>query len=451
VRRPRLEPEVLVLVHRVGHATRPRRGAAAVVGVLLLLVWLAPAHAEGTVTLLYFGADGCPYCVQMETLLDELEERHGDDLRVERHEVSEDPVARQRWADELAARGHQASGVPTAVLGDRVWVGFDARVAADLETEVAAALARTSGPGEPGEAGASEVLPGPEAPEGETGPDGVVVPLIGEVQLTGRTPLGATALIAFVDGFNPCSLWVLTVLLAMVLHAGVSRRRVAAVGGTFLAVTGLIYGAFIVGLFTVMGFVAYLDGIRLAVAAVALFVGLVNVKDFFAYKRGLSFTIPDRFKPRIYRSGRAVRDRGRSLPAVLGTTVAMAAGISLVELPCTAGFPVIWTGMLRTQEVAGGQFAALLGLYLLVYVGIELVVFGVALITLRAVSLKEAHGRALKLVGGAVMIALGAVLVLAPQLMESFAGASLVVLGAVALALVLAAVQRFRGPGATRR
>ena len=51
---------------------------------------------------------------------------------------------------------------------------------------------------------------------------------------------------ALVDGVNPCSLWVLTMLLALVLHSG-SRRRVMAVGGTFLLVTSLMYGLYIVG------------------------------------------------------------------------------------------------------------------------------------------------------------------------------------------------------------
>ena len=416
-------------------------------GVLLLLFAfgfaLLPARASTDVTLLYFGTETCPYCQLMEEFLDELEATHGDELTIERHDVGRDPVARQRWGEEMAARGHQASGVPVVILDETVWLGFEERNVVEIEAAVAAAVDQaappTAGPDEPA---------GPDPPtaapaDGQT----IAIPLLGEVALDGRSPVAVTSVIAFVDGFNPCSLWVLTVLLAMVLHAGATRARVAVVGGTFLLVTGALYGAFIVGIFTVMGYLEHLGAIRLLVAALALFIGAVNVKDYFAYKRGLSFTIPDRFKPRIYRSGRAVRDRDRSLASVIGLTVGMAAGISLVELPCTAGFPVIWTGIVRTQGIEGVEFAALLLLYLAIYVLVELVVFGVALVTLRTSSFEERHGRALKLVGGAVMIALGVVLVAAPQLMESFSGAMLVVAGAVVLALVLAAVRsRFAGP-----
>ncbi len=408
------------------------RWATFVATVLGLLVLLAlPAQGEEPVTLLYFGADGCPFCEQMERYLDDLEADFGDDLEVIRYEVSGDQEAQDRWVRELAERGREASGVPTTILGDQVWVGFNR----DIGERITQAVSREVAERDP--------------PDGEVGPEvpvpddtSVSVPFLGEIDVAARSALAATALIAFIDGFNPCSLWVLAVLLAMVLNAGMTRGRVALIGGVFLTVTGLIYGAFIAGVFTVLGFIEHLGAIRIGVAFIALFVGAVNVKDYLAYKKGLSFTIPDRFKPRIYRGGRSIRDADRPLAAVLGTTVAMAAGISLVELPCTAGFPVIWTGILRTQGVEGSAFAGLLGLYLLIYILDEVVLFAAVLITLKVSRFEERHGRLLKLLGGAVMVALGIVLLAAPQLMEDLVGATLVILGAVIAALVFDRIHR---------
>jgi len=173
----------------------------------------------------------------------------------------------------------------------------------------------------------------------------------------------------------------------------------------------------------------------------------VNVKDYFAYKQGVSFTIPDRFKPRIYRGGRAVREGQRSLLSVLLTTVVLAGGVALVELPCTAGFPVIWTGTLRTLGVEGGaEFAALLALYLLIYVLDELLVFGVVVATLRITAFEEKHGRMLKLIGGAIMVALGLAMLLVPTLLEDLGGLLALTAGSALLAAVLAAVGRWWSP-----
>jgi thiol-disulfide isomerase/thioredoxin len=401
--------------------------------VLLVLLGAAGGARADDLTLVSFGLEGCPHCERLDEFLDELEQRYGGALTIERHEISGDPAARALWEREVTLRGQQPTAVPTVVLGERIWVGFDERVRLELEAAVADLVADAPvGPPGPGE------HPTPPPAAGDV----VEVPGLGAIDVATRSALGATIVIAAVDGFNPCSLWVLTVLLAMVLHAGAGRARVAVVGATFLTVTGLIYGAFIAGVFTVLGFIEHLGAIRVGVAVVALVVGLVHVKDYAVGGRGFSFSIPDRAKPRIYRGGRAIRDPGRPLPGVLATTVVLAAGIALVELPCTAGFPVVWSGVMRTQGVEGPAVAALLGLYLLVYVLDELLLFAVVLVTLRVTRFQERHGRLLKLLAGVVLVAIGGVLLVAPALMEDPFGAVLVLAAAVLVAVVIDRVAR---------
>lgn len=383
--------------------------------------------AGNEVTLDYFFGEGCPFCDLQAEYLDELAVRHPE-LTIRRFEVWSDAANQQVMTQTLRARGVEPTGVPATVLGERVWVGFNDQIAGQIDRAVAAALDG---------ADAAD----PSGPAEQTG-SVIDLPLIGEVDLSGQPLLVATALIALVDGFNPCSLWVLTVLLAMVLNVGASRGRVFAVGLTFLVVTASIYGVFIAGLFSIFGVVGIVTRVAVGVGLLAVAFGAINVKDYLRYKQGVSLTIPDRYKPGIYRKGRAVRDPSRSLPAVLGLTVAMAAGVAVVELPCTAGFPVIWTGLVTTQGVGGAEFVALLGLYLLVYLLLELAVFTLAVFTLQLGSFQERQGRILKLVGGVVMISLGTVLIVDPDVMDSFVGSTAVVLGSVGLAVVLLVVHR---------
>ena len=60
-----------------------------------------------------------------------------------------------------------------------------------------------------------------------------------------------------------------------------------------------------------------------------------------------------------------------------------AAWLSQVELPCTAGFPVVWSSLLAESGVEGIAFAGLLAVYLLVYLAIEIAILAVAIVTLR--------------------------------------------------------------------
>ena len=387
---------------------------------LLVCATLAlPAKAEeaaAQLRLVVFWSVDCPVCLRQKPWLDTLAAAHPG-LVVEAHELSS-AAARARFEAMAAAHGIPPAYVPTLFLDGRVWVGDTPAT----RSEIAAAVAGGPGP--------------PEAPARlPLGLDAATAPI-----------LALTLAIAFVDGFNPCSLWVLTLLLGLVVNSG-SRKRILLVGITFLATTATLYGAFIAGLFGLMQLVAHLDWLRWAVAALALAVGLINVKDFLWSRAGVTLSIPEARKPAIYRGLRGLGTRPLSTPALIGTTLAMAAGIALVELPCTAGFPVLWSGLITDRGIAGAEFWALLGAYVLVYLSIELAVFLAAIVTLRMGRLTEAAGRLLKLYGGAVMIALALALVLRPGLMHDLGGTLVLFLAAGAVAGLLHLADRHRLPG----
>jgi len=250
--------------------------------------------------------------------------------------------------------------------------------------------------------------------------DSIDLPFVGEVEPENHSIVLLTGMVAFIDGFNPCSLWVLTFLLGLVVHSG-SRKKTAAVGLTFLTVTTIGYGAFIYGLINVFSYVSHLNWIKGLVALVAFIFGIVNVKDFFWFNRGISFTIPGRIKPKIAEKLTKTVRKDSLMFTLLGTAI-IAAGIVLVELPCTAGFPLIYSNILADRGIAGGVAVVLLGLYMLVYLLDELAVFLGITYTMEKTRFKEKHGRYLKLLGGNIMIALGVTLLWKQELMESLVG-----------------------------
>jgi cytochrome c biogenesis protein CcdA/glutaredoxin len=420
---------------------------------------VAAEDGSRSVVVRYFYGRECPYCAQQADELDAWERTY--DVEIHRYEVWHDAENRELFQQLSAAYGEEVRGVPATFIGDHLWIGFDATIAAQMRTAVEACGASDCrDPLDVLDAanGSGSAAPQPAPTEGPPAPDPggadrsrVDVPLLGSFDTDTMGLVPATALIAFVDGFNPCSLWVLSVLLAMLLRTG-SRRRIAIVGGAFLLTTAAVYGLFIAGVFSAMSYVGYLDGIRWGVAALALVFAAVNIKDYFAFKRGFSFTIPDRFKPRIYRGGRGLLDPDRSLPAVTGAAVIMALGIALVELPCTAGFPVIWSGLVADAGVGGGGFGGLLSLYLGIYLLDEVLLFAAVVVTLRVARFQERHGQVLKLVGGMVMLALGVVMLVRPSLMNGL-GSTLAVFvaAAVGTAVVHLVTRRVRGPAVGSR
>ncbi|MGM0818128.1 MAG: glutaredoxin family protein [Actinomycetota bacterium] len=128
--------------------------SAVALGALLLAALLIaprPAGAQQDADLEYYWGDGCPVCEDAAQWLDALEDANPE-VDVARYEVWYDEANQERFVETLAERGEEASGVPTFVVGDEVWVGFTEQIADDIEDE----LAETAGPSAADEVAASE-------------------------------------------------------------------------------------------------------------------------------------------------------------------------------------------------------------------------------------------------------------------------------------------------------
>lgn len=266
------------------------------------------------------------------------------------------------------------------------------------------------------------------------------VPFVGEIDLLSSSIILTTAVIAFLDGFNPCSFFVLTFLLAIIVHSA-SRKRILLVGLTFLIVTSIVYGLFMLGALNIMLIASQLFWIRNLVAGIVVILGILGIKDYFAFKEGFSMSIPDSYKSKYYSQVRKVLYSESVIPMITATAV-MALGIALVELPCTAGFPFIWTGIIAGLDLSTAEYIFLFTLYLVIYFVDEFVIFLLALLKMRTVKLTEESGRFLKLVAGSLMLVLGLVLVVKPALMESLSGMVVAFGAAFMLILILYGVRR---------
>ncbi len=424
-----------------------------IAGVLLLLIAFGaavmPVRAQDNPPRIYFfWGDGCPHCADAKPVMRELIEKYpGTELYL--YEVWYVDENQQFFNDMAASIGQKPQGVPTIFLGDKVWVGWNEQIEQELEQEISRCLAggckdAAAGVIPTNKLGIPEIsdkaprpVPTPTFDPATDKEHVLTVPLIGKVDLDAQSLWISTALIAFVDGFNPCSLWVLSMLMALVIHTG-SRKKIFLIGMIFLTVTAGVYALFIAGLFSVLTMVSFLGWIQALVAAVSLFFGLVNIKDYFWYKEGVSFTISEKDKPGIFQRMRKVMNSTENIWALAGATIALAAGVSLVEFSCTAGFPVLWTNILTAQNVAPATFGLLLLLYLVIYQIDELAIFMTVVFTLKASRLEEKQGRILKLVGGTLMLTLAVVMLINPSLMNDL-GDSLLIFGAafVVAALIL--------------
>jgi hypothetical protein len=187
-----------------------------------------------------------------------------------------------------------------------------------------------------------------------------------------------------------------------------------------------------------------LDGltwVTVAAAVLAIVIGAINVKDFFAFRQGVSLSIPKSRLPLIYQRGRAVLSAG-SLPAMLGATVLLATAANFYELLCTAGFPMVYTRVLTLHGLSSSEHYLYLALYNLVYVIPLLVIVLAVTFAAGRRQLTEREGRLLKLMSGLMMLGLGLVLLLSPERLNSLWTAFALLALAVGLTLLADRLER---------
>jgi hypothetical protein len=352
--------------------------------IVALLLFATVGRGED---LQVFVREGCPHCEEAKIFLADLGEQRPW-LRILYREVGSDPRARADLVRHTREAGAWPPGVPTFVYDGRVLVGFD--------------TAERTGP-------ALLALIGEDAaPHGEVaaGPFGTL----------SATRVGLplfTLALGLLDGFNPCAMWVLLFLLSLLVHLR-DRGRMAVIAATFVAVSGLVYFMFIAAWLNAFLVLGLSTAVRVALGMLALGIGAVNAKDFWAFGRGPSLAIAEGAKPRLYAGMRAVLG-ARTLPASLAGVAALAVLVNFVELLCTAGFPAIFAAVLSQQALGMPAYYGYLGLYIVGYVADDALIVTIAVVALSQRRLTEATGRWLKLASGIVMIGLGMLLLFRPE------------------------------------
>ena len=245
--------------------------------------------------------------------------------------------------------------------------------------------------------------------------DEIEVPFLGNLSVSRLGLPAFTFLIGLVDGFNPCAMWVLIFLLSILVNIK-ERKKILVVAGTFVVVSGLAYFVFMVAWFNVFQLIGLLRPVQIGLGVMAIIVGAVNVKDFFAFHKGITFSIPESAKPGIYRRVRAIVSANQISTALAGAIV-LAIVVNIVELLCTAGLPALYTEILTMQELSTWGNYGYLALYIGAYMLDDAILVAIVVVSLSHRRLQESEGRWLKLLSGLVILTLGMIMVFWPSML----------------------------------
>jgi hypothetical protein len=221
-----------------------------------------------------------------------------------------------------------------------------------------------------------------------------------------------TIVLGAVDGFNPCAMWVLVLLIGLLVGMN-DRVRMWSYGAAFLLTSGAVYFLFMAAWLNLFLFLGSLAWIRAAVGVFALGAGALYLREFVrSPNAACAITTPGERQRVMDRLRSAVSERSFAM-AILGIMV-LAVAVNMIELLCSAGIPAVYTQVLALSGLTPLGYYAYLALYIAVFMIDDAVIFVAAMLTLQATGLAASYSRWSHLIGGAVLLGVGLLLIFRP-------------------------------------
>ncbi|PIN77358.1 hypothetical protein COV15_02215 [Candidatus Woesearchaeota archaeon CG10_big_fil_rev_8_21_14_0_10_34_12] len=325
----------------------------------------------------FFYGDGCPHCAQVSPLMEELSKKYTN-YTFTSLEIYRNDTNAALFSDFVERYGVERAGIPAVFISQDALIGFS-QIKNNIEERLDYYLKNK--PICPMEYNKKEATSHEISPKNK-------------IQLT----LPAIIIAAIADSVNPCAFAVLIFLLLYLETLGANKRMLK-VGIIYIITVFIVYFLSGLGLFVVIQKTGITSSVFKIAALIAIIAGLINIKDFFWYGKGITLAIPESKKPLIEKYIKKA-----SLPAaiVLGILV------SMFELPCTGGVYLAILALIASN--ANALAIPYLLLYNFIFV---LPLFIILFVVYRGASVQKAEEtrqskrKWLRLIMGIVMLALG--------------------------------------------
>ena len=373
-----------------------------ILGVVLFFASREPANptaGEGF-EVHFFYLTGCSHCEEQEPFNQELVNTYPS-IQFISHNATKPEENALLTRMLIDAGGEGRATYPVTIFGGLAFNGWESEETTGKQIELALQGCLAGNCPE-------EVS---EEPSGE-----VTIPIIGKIRLSDYSLPSLAITLGIVDGFNPCAMWVLVYLISLIVTLK-DKRRIWLVVGSFVFASGVLYFLFMTAWLNVFLFIGYSRVLITVIGLVALGAGIVNVREFIKTKGAIVCEIvgEESRKKTMTRMEKVVHSP-ISL-ATIGGIVALAFVVNSIEFVCSAALPAVFTGVLSISNLSTFQYYA----YILLYVGFfmldDAIIFGSAAFAINS-RLGDRYVKYSKPVGGAIMLALGVLLLFAPNLLR---------------------------------
>ena len=345
---------------------------------------------EGKINLYFFRMDGCPHCAEEEIWLKDIKEKYNDYLNVYEYEVKNNKTNRKYYNEiKKVLNDDVTKSVPYTVIGKNYFVGFSETVGVQIENKI------------------KELI------NDNVNNEDVKIPILGNVNKKKVSIPLVAMILGAVDGFNPCAMWILLLLINMCISIK-DKKKMRIVGFTFILSSGLVYFLSMLGI----GFIIDLSTviyIRNIIAILAVILGIYNLYVYIKTRKdtGCHVMKKEKRKNIITRINKILSNKSLIL-MILGTTI-LSVSVNLVELACSFGFPTIFLEILTLNKIMGLNKVLYLLIYIFFYIIDDLIILILSLKAFETKGISTKYNKYVNLIAGILLVIMGILLIFKPE------------------------------------
>lgn len=376
-------------------------------------------HKTTKVTVHYFWSRYCPHCIEAKPVIHNLSKTYPW-LTVHSYDLVKNKNNQKLYLQMAEELKQPANSVPAFIFCKQMIVGFDKAETTGKELE-------------------DKLLACHQQNNDLKQQENFTIPGLGNIHYKDFSLPVFTVVIAALDAFNPCAFFVLFFLLSLMVHLK-SRTRMIVIGTTFVLCSGTLYFLFMSAWLNLFLITEQLIFITSLAGLIAIIFGLLNIKDYFFFKQGVSLSLSDSARSKLFARMRALTQSDNWSTMILATII-LAIAANSYELLCTAGLPMVYTRVLTLNELSNPQYYLYLAFYNVIYIIPLFLIVVLFTFTLGNKKLSEQEGRLLKLLSGSMMLGLGTILLLKPEWLSNMMVSVGVIAGAIVFTALGALIQ----------
>ena len=389
--------------------------------LVILFVFLCPLIVnakDNEITLYLFHGDGCPHCAQEIEYLKGIQNDY-DNLKIESYEVWYNDANAEFLKTIKTSFGVDNSYVPVTIIGNTMITGYGSGTGPTIEraikyyskNEYIDQVERIRNGNFVEEDLVDHFNDEEETTDEEMTMD---VPLIGKVNLKKVSLITSAVIIGLIDGFNPCAMWILLFLISVLIGMK-NKKRMWALGLTFLITSALVYMLIMLSWISIAVKITTVIWVRNIIAVIALIGAIVNIRSYIKNRKDSGCdVVDDKKRKNIFGKIRKFTSEKSFILAILGV-MGLAVSVNLVELACSAGLPLVFTELLALNNVSESMKFLYTVIYILFFLLDDLVVFFIAMFTMKITGISTKYNKYSHLFGGIIMLLIGILLIFKPE------------------------------------